>query len=49
MMKLQISGRIQHEIINAEETLRFSGSLVMPENCCCLCCFINTGGLFCVS
>ncbi len=47
MMKLQMSNRIKNEIINAEETRRFLGSLVMSENCCCLCCSNDTGGLFC--
>ncbi|MEE1006823.1 MAG: hypothetical protein U0L66_06475 [Acutalibacteraceae bacterium] len=47
MMNFIMSSRIKNEIINAEETRRFLGSLVVSENSCCLCCSNDTGGLLC--
>ena len=46
-MNFIMSSRIKNEIINAEETRRFLGSLVVSENSCCLCCSNDTGGLLC--
>lgn len=46
IINLMIHYITNNQIINAEEAVRFSDSLVMSENCCCLCCFSGTGGLF---
>ena len=46
-MNFIMSSRIKNESINAEETRRFLGSLVVSENSCCLCCSNDTGGLLC--
>lgn len=45
-MNLMIHYITNNQIINAEEAVRFSDSLVMSENCCCLRCFSGTGGPF---
>lgn len=47
-MKIKTYRNLNMKLVYAEETRRFSGSLVMSINACCLCCCNGTGGdLFC--
>ncbi len=46
---MKFPNNIENNIVNTEEAYRFFGSFAAPENCCCLCCYDDTGdGLFCM-